>query len=157
LNLSEPTQVVVTAEGPLGNPQAVQRASKTLLMVPGEDIVGEGLVLELNGFAVEVQEPAETATLRSGQVLDVKAHVTMLCGCGIQPGGLWDADRIRVVARLVREGAVVAESPMHFAGETSSFEGSLDLPDAGTYELQVLALDPERANTGMASVAITVQ
>jgi hypothetical protein len=157
LNLSEPTQVVVTAEGPLGNPQAVQRASKTLLMVPGEDIVGEGLVLELNGFAVEVQEPAETATLRSGQALDVKAHVTMLCGCGIQPGGLWDADRIRVVARLVREGAVVAESPMHFAGETSSFEGSLDLPDAGTYELQVLALDPERANTGMASVAITVQ
>src|SRR5258708_911597 len=34
LNLERPTVVEVTAEGPLGSPDATQRSSKTLLLVP---------------------------------------------------------------------------------------------------------------------------
>jgi hypothetical protein len=36
LNLERPTVVEVTAEGPLSSPEATQRSSKTLLLVPGE-------------------------------------------------------------------------------------------------------------------------
>ena len=50
LLLDAPTRVEVVAEGPLGTEHAIQRASKTLLLVPGVDIVGEGLILELNGL-----------------------------------------------------------------------------------------------------------
>lgn len=157
LTLSGPTRVEVAAEAPLDNKQAMQRTSKTILMVPGEDIVGEGLILELNGFAVEIEAPAEDASLQTGASLAVRAHVAMMCGCTIQPGGLWDAQRIRVVARLVRDGAVMAESTLSYAGEPSTFEGSLPLPEAGAYRLRVLALDPERANTGMAEQDITIR
>jgi hypothetical protein len=152
LAIREPTVVEVSAEGPLGTEHAVQRASKTVLMVPGVDVVGEGLVLELNGFTVDlldVQQGDDAA-------LNVRARVTMLCGCPTEPGGLWDASRIRVVARLVRDGDVAVETPLDFAGQTSTYEGALEAPSGGRWELQVLALDPTRANTGMVRRAVTV-
>lgn len=146
LELTEPTWVEVIAEGPMGFEESAQRGSKTLLMVPGVDVVGEGLVVELNGFTVVIESPAAEV----GRTVDVRAKVTMLCGCPTEPGGLWDSDRFTVVARLVRNGRVVAEAPLAFAGETSWYAGRLATSEPGEYELQVLALDPERANNGIA-------
>lgn len=148
LSLERPTRVEVVAEGPLGTPHATQRASRTLLLVPGRDVTGEGVVLELYGFTVELDRP-EGSTAAAGQEVPVRARVTMLCGCPIEPGGLWDADRIDVTARLIRDGRVVRESEMTFAGETSVFEGSVTPPSAGAYELMVVAVDGERANFGL--------
>jgi len=152
LELAEPTLVEVVAEGPLGFEESAQRGSKTLLMVPGRDVVGEGLVVELNGFTVVIESPGAQA----GRTVDVRAKVTMLCGCPTEPGGLWDSDRFEVLARLVRDGRVVAESTLTFAGETSFYSGQLTPPEPGEYEVQVLALDPLRANNGMARRGITV-
>src|SRR5579863_4954463 len=39
LHLDRPTVVEITAEGPLGSPQATQRSSKTLLLIPGQDVL----------------------------------------------------------------------------------------------------------------------
>lgn len=55
--LERPTVVEVTAEGPLGTPQTTQRASKTLLLVPGQDVLGEGVLLEIHGFTVTFLAP----------------------------------------------------------------------------------------------------
>jgi hypothetical protein len=150
LDLAEPTLVEVLADGPLGFEEAVQRSSKTLLMVP--DVVGEGLVLELNGFTVVIESPEAEA----GRTVNVRAKVTMLCGCPTEPGGLWDSDRFEVLARLVRDGGTVAEVRLSFAGETSVYTGRLTPPGPGSYELQVLALDPARANNGMARRRVAV-
>ncbi|HSG09859.1 MAG TPA: hypothetical protein VLA36_15975 [Longimicrobiales bacterium] len=152
LDLSEPTWVEVVAEGPLGFEQSVQRGSKTLLMVPGVDVVGEGLIVEVNGFTVVIESPEAEA----GQAVEVRAKVTMLCGCPTEPGGLWDTHRFQVLARLVRGGRTVVEAPLAYAGETSTFGGVLAAPEPGDYELQVLALDPARANNGMARHTVKV-
>ena len=152
LDLSEPTWVEVVAEGPVGFEQSVQRGSKTLLMVPGVDVVGEGLIVEVNGFTVVIESPATEA----GQTVEVRAKVTMLCGCPTEPGGLWDANRFKVLVRLVRGGRTVVEAPLSYAGETSTYEGSVAAPEPGDYELQVLALDPARANNGMARRMVKV-
>lgn len=77
LMLSEPTVVEVIAEGPLGYPQSTQRASKTLLLLPGRDVLGDGVVLEIHGFTVEILEPAAAGRLRRGEELTVRARVTM--------------------------------------------------------------------------------
>lgn len=148
LRLERPTRVEIVAEGPLRTPHATRRASRTMLLVPGRDVTGEGVILELYGFTVELERPTRS-TVATGQAVPVRASVTMLCGCPIEPGGLWDADRIDVTARLVRDGRVVQESEMTYAGETSVFEGSLTPPAAGTYELEVVAADGERANFGL--------
>ena len=154
LDLAEPTWVEVVAEGPLGFEEALQRGSKTFLMVPGVDVLGEGLVVELNGFTVVVESPGMEAVV--GRTVEVRAKVTMLCGCPTEPGGLWDADRFDVLARLVRDGRTVVEVPLSFAGETSMYKGSILAPEPGSYEVQVLALDPARANNGMARRRVTV-
>jgi len=77
LLLERPTVVEVTAEGPLSAPQAMQRTSKTLLLVPGQDVLGEGILLEIHGFIVELLAPDETAELKVGQPLEVQATVRM--------------------------------------------------------------------------------
>jgi len=156
LKLAKPTWVEVSAEGPLDTPQAMQRGSKTFLMVPGVDIVGEGLLIELNGLRVEVESPAAHAEL-AGRRIPVRARVTMLCGCPTEPDGLWNSDHKTITARLVRDGEVVAEGALRFAGKTSQYETTLTAPDAGTYELQVIAVDPTRANNGMATRIVTIR
>ena len=71
-----PTWVEVAAEGALGFPQSTARASKTLLLVPGEDIEGEGILLELHGFNVDLVRPAES-TAKAGEPITVRAKLTM--------------------------------------------------------------------------------
>ncbi len=77
LMLDRPTVVEITAEGPLGNPQATQRASKTLLLVPGQHLLGEGVLLEIHGFIVDLLVPVAGAEVRAGQPLPVRVKVTM--------------------------------------------------------------------------------
>ncbi|MFQ5664518.1 MAG: hypothetical protein ACE5HL_11890 [Terriglobia bacterium] len=77
LMLERPTVVEVTAEGPLGAPQAMQRASKTLLLVPGQDVLGEGILLEIHGYIVELESPASDFRPTAGERVEVRAKVTM--------------------------------------------------------------------------------
>ncbi|MDX1624744.1 MAG: hypothetical protein R3199_12280, partial [Gemmatimonadota bacterium] len=148
LSLDVPTMVAIQAEAPLDFPHAIQRTEKTLTLVPGKHVRGEGVILELNGFIVEILDPGGETTRR--ETIEVLARVRMVCGCPTEPGGLWDSDRYTIVARLLdAEGETLVETPLDFAGETSTYEGAL--PDReGATELVVIAADPERANFGTA-------
>lgn len=149
--LSRPTVVEVEAHGPLGAPHATRRGTTTLLMIPGEDLVGEGVVVNLNGFTVELLSPAgELFEATSGEAFAVRAKVTMLCGCPTEPGGMWNSDEYDIRAQWVRDGTVVAEIPLTFAGTPSEYAGAIAAPaEPGAVTLRVLAVDRARANTGM--------
>ena len=156
LHLDKPTVVEISAEGPLGNAQATQRSSKTMLLVPGEDVLGEGVLLEIHGFIITPLTPLADAKLKAGSPFEVRATVTMACGCPTEPDGLWDANKIRVVARLLRDGKVESEIPMTYAGVQNTFHADVPVTASGPLELQVLALDPGSANFGMTREAIAV-
>ena len=147
--IAEPTPVVISGIGPLGHPQATRSASKQMLVMPGANIAGDGVVLELHGFIVEIQMP-EPLTPPEGRI-DVRARVRMLCGCPLTPGGLWDSNDVEIVARLLADGEIVASSPLEFAGQASIFAGALDVPPdvrGRDLELEVVSADPERINFG---------
>ena len=129
--------------------QATQRNSKTLLLVPGQDVLGEGILLEIHGFIVKAVSPQLDAKIKAESPFEVRATVTMTCGCPIEPGGLWDTNKIRVVARVIREGKFEAEIPMQYAGVQNTFAGSISVNVPGNIELQVLAMDPGNANFGL--------
>lgn len=155
LMLVRPTTVRVTAIGPRDYPQARQQASKTLTLVPGRDVTGDGIVLTLHGFIVEVLEP-KISSVAPGETLDVRARVRMMCGCPTEPGGLWDANRYTIRAELIGpDGGVVAETPLSFTGTTSEYEGPITVPSGGATQLRVVAADAERANAGTATVGVT--
>lgn len=157
LDLDGPTVVKVTAEGPLGPDHAIRSASRTLLLLPGRDVTGEGVVLELQGLVARLESPEAEASPAGGEVIPVRATVEMMCGCPVTPGGLWDADRMEVRARLTRDGRLVGETVLRYAGEPSTFEGELPVPPGkGTYELVVTAAQDDAANFGVARRAVTV-
>lgn len=165
LPLDRPTPVEITVEGPLGTPHAGQRTSTTLLLLPGHHVEGDGVVLVLHGFTVEIVEAATAAA--PGTTLPIRAKVTMLCGCPTEPGGRWDSSgwvmEAALVARPDRDGGperTVAAVPLHFAGETSMYEARLAVPDAieeGTLTLRVTAVDTERVNAGMAERSVRIR
>lgn len=150
LDLEEPTRVRIEAEGPLGTPHATQRASRTMDLVPGAHVLGDGVILELYGFIVELLEPTSSPGDREGETLAIRARVTMLCGCPTEPGGLWDSDRYTIEARIVdADGRVLESTSLAFAGETSVYGGEISVPEGEDLALRVVAMDPDRANFGM--------
>jgi hypothetical protein len=77
VNLSRPTVVEIIAEGPLNAPQAKQRAAKTMLLVPGQDVLGEGVLLEIHGFIVTLLAPEPQTAWRAGEPLAVRVKAVM--------------------------------------------------------------------------------
>ena len=154
--IPEPTVVEIAATGP-GNPaDAATRASKTLLLIPGHDITGDGVVLELHGFRVEfLDETPGRAT--PGTPFPAAVRVTMMCGCPTEPGGMWNADAFEILARLLDGDRVIAQAPLTFTGTTSQYRGSLTPPEAGTFLLEILAVDTGTANAGRARREIVVR
>ena len=75
-------------------------------VVPGKDITGgDGWLLEIPGFFVDIREPAMHTMLNGApQTIPLKANVRMMCGCPIEPGGLWDANQFEVAAVIKRNG-----------------------------------------------------
>jgi len=76
--LEWPTQVEIYAEAPLAYPHAIQKGSKTLTLIPGKDILGEGVIIELNGLIVNVLQPTPQRVLKRGEQIVIKAEVEML-------------------------------------------------------------------------------
>jgi len=156
--LSEPTPVVVTAEGPLDYPASMQQASASLTLIPGQDMTGDGLVLTVHGFIVEILNPeGAVARAEMGDEMQVRARVRLLCGCPAEPGGLWDASRYDIRASLLAEdGRVIEETPMAFTGMTNEYEATISTADGGDMaaQLRVTVSDPDRVNFGTASIAL---
>lgn len=152
--LTRPTPVIVAAHGPLNFPDQAVTVTKQLLLVPGEDILGDGVVLEMHGLIVEVLEPA-APSLAAGEAVNIRARVRMMCSCPTGPDQLWSAGAVR--ARLLQDGAVVAEAMLPAAGEGSLYAGRLAVPAAGRYVLEVLASDPARGNAGVARREVLVR
>lgn len=78
LDLDVPTRVEVLAHGPLAQLQSAVSASRTLWLLPGKHLdVGDGVLLELSGFAVDVLAPPAHARLPREEV-EVRANLVML-------------------------------------------------------------------------------
>lgn len=159
LDLERPRRLRFTAFGPLAQRQAANEASVTQWVAPGQHLTGgDGVLLEIPGFAVDVLAPPSHS--RPGPAptdVEVRANVTMMCGCPLTPGGLWDADAFEVVATVRFGGETVAELPLAYAGSASQFAATFRAEEPGLYEITVVAHDPENANTGVDFTTVIVR
>lgn len=158
LDLDEPRRIEVAAFGPLAQRQAANRVSAVQWVVPGKDLTGgDGWLLEMPGFVVDVLAPPTHVELAGvPKSVPLAANVTMMCGCPVTPGGLWDADRYEVRARLTRNGAPAGETVLGYAGTASQFAATLEIDAPGVYEAMVYAHDPKTGNTGLDRVTFIV-
>ncbi len=151
LDLDVPRLIEVEAYGPLGQLQSAVRVSSTQWVVPGKDVTGgDGWVLEVPGFVVDVLSPPAHVRIPAGKSSGpVSANVVLMCGCPIAPDGLWDADAYEVTALVRKDGAPADEVTLGYAGETSQFKGEVPVDGPGVYEVTVFAYDPANGNTGL--------
>ena len=156
LMLVGPTVVDITAIGPLDNPEATTRTTKRMLLMPGEHVEGEGVILELNGFTVDWLAPAPNREPAAGDEIMVRARVTMLCGCPTEPGGLWDSNDIDIRLRVFSGDDLLQDHVMNFSGETSIYEATLSGLEPGSHRVEVTASDAAHANFGRASRTLLI-
>lgn len=150
LDLDRPRLIEVEAYGPLAQRQSAQRVTSAQWVIPGRGITGgDGWVLELPGFVVDVLGPPAHARVGVGVSVDVRANVITMCGCPVEPKGLWDADKYEVAAIVSLNGMQVSQVPLAFAGETSQFAASIPVEAPGFYDVLVYAYDPASGNTGL--------
>ena len=150
LDLDRPTLVKVEAVGPLGKPHAQITVTSMKWLLPGQPLVGDGWLLEFPGLVVEPDWGVEA----SGLTVDAK--VTLMCGCPIEPGGLWDAAKYEVRATLMDGDKAISSTALAYAGKPSTFAGKLPKPKAGAYRLRVIATNPETGNTGVVEQPVSV-
>ncbi len=160
LELTRPTLVEITAEGPLAYPNALQRASTTVLLIPGHDLTNDGIVLHLYGYLLQIEHPKPGEPLIAKEDVMLRASVRTLSGALVRPHSDWDSRKIHIYAELLIGDQIVERLQMFYAGEKSRFEApffvplSKDAPDGIT--LRVVAADVATGNFGMGTAQYPV-
>ncbi|WP_031427615.1 hypothetical protein [Flavimarina sp. Hel_I_48] len=155
LDLDKPVFVTVEAYAPVLKKQAAVLSSTQLWLIPGKNIDGEGLILQIPGFVVDILSPQTHEGLSADNEIEIKANVVMMCGCPTSPDGTWDSNQYEVSALITNEAGKTKEVPLKFADKTSTFAASTSL-EKGYYQLSVYAYDPITGNTGLDQTAFIV-
>jgi len=160
LHLERPTLVEISVQGPLAYPQALQRASKTVLLIPGQDLTNDGIVLHLYGFIVEIEHPKPGASLIAKDDVKLRASVRTLSGSLVQPHGDWDSRKMTIYGEVLVGDRVLERLQMFYVGAKSSFEAPFFVPrgtDAPNgITLRVVAADRAGGHFGTGHAAYPV-
>lgn len=145
LDIEEPTRVAIRLRGPLDGGENVHEAEKTVWVLPGRHVRGDGIVFDMPGLIVD----GELASTAEGSRLT--ANVMMLCGCPLSDGGLWDSNEFEVRARAMNGDALLDTLSLSFTGNTSEFAWQGRLPE-GTDRVVLWAHQTTTGNTGVATI-----
>jgi len=160
VELHKPTLVEISAEGPLAYPSALQRTSKTLLLIPGEDLTHDGIVLHLYGYLVQIERPKPREALMAKADLKLRASIRTLSGSLVRPHGDWDSRKIRIYGEVLIGERIIERLQMFYDEGSRTFEAPFfvpplnDVPDGMT--LRVIATDLATGNAGMDQVSYPV-
>ncbi|MBE0439684.1 MAG: hypothetical protein IBX57_08025 [Gammaproteobacteria bacterium] len=144
LDISSPRLVRFTLIGPYGFRQSLQEASLTSWVIPGKDILGDGIIISMSGFIVD----AWTRVLEGGKV-DIYTQTSLLCGCPIYPDGPWDPANYQAKAIVMHNQNKVDEVDLTYTGPTGLFSGKTTLTESGHYKAIVYLIDTKTGNVGV--------
>ena len=160
LELTHPTLVDITAEGPLAYPASSQRTSTTVWLVPGQDMTNDGIVLDLYGYIVQIEHPKSGEPLIAKDDVILRASVRTLSGALVRPHGDWDSRKVHIYGEVLIGTRVLERLQMFYSGDSAGFEAPFfvpplkDAPDGIT--VRVVAADPASGNFGVGQATFPV-
>lgn len=161
IDIQDPTLVDIEVLAPVNRRNAAVSGSTQLWLFPGKAIAGDGIIIELSGYILDILEPTTHQLIPLDSVknhaLDFKVSLTMLCGCPISKGGVWDADHIEIKAVLKKEGVITGEYPLNKLPGNNLYDGHVPIAAKGNYELLVYAYDASTNNTGLDRINFVIQ
>ena len=153
VELRKPTLVDITAEGPLGHPDAMQQASQTVLLIPGHNLTNDGIVLHLYGYIVQIEHPASGQALMAKDDVKLRASVRTLSGTLVRPHGDWDSRKLQIYGELLIGNRVIERLQMFYSNETGTFDAPFFVPKPDEAPegivLRVVAIDLATGNSGV--------
>ena len=159
IDIDEPTFINIEVISPLNSKQAQAVVSTELWLIPGKNILGEGIVLEIPGYIIDILKPRTHQYIGLKTIKDkpflFQANIVMMCGCVIEKGGVWNSDEIEVTGILKKDGKFVKNIDLSWVS-TNLFEGSHIINTAGNYELVLYAYHEKTGNTGVDKVNYVV-
>ncbi|WP_284464811.1 hypothetical protein [Chryseobacterium sp.] len=159
IDIDEPTFVNIEVISPLNSKQAQAMVSTELWLIPGKNILGEGIILEIPGYIIDILKPRTHQYIGLKTIKDkpflFQANIVMMCGCVIEKGGVWNSDEIEVTGILKKDGKFVKNIDLSWVS-TNLFEGSHIINTAGNYELVLYAYHEKTGNTGVDKVNYVV-
>ena len=144
VDISSPRLLRFKLIGPYGYRQSLQEASITSWAIPGKDILGDGITLDMPGFIVD----AWTQILEGGQV-EFYTKASLLCGCPITKDGLWQPDNYEAKAIIMQDEEKIAEVPLAFTGPVGLFSAKTVIKQSGHYKAIVYLIDQTTGNVGV--------
>jgi hypothetical protein len=161
LPLDRPTLVEIAAQGPLAYPAAMRRASTTVLLLPGDDLKSDGIVLALYGYIVQIESPPPGQPLMAKDDVKLKASVRTLSGSLVRPHGDWDSRKLEIYGEVLIGEQVIDRLQMFYAGSNSFFEAPFFVPLAADapngVTLRVVAADGSGGSFGLGEAHYPVQ
>jgi hypothetical protein len=161
IDIDEPTLVDIEVQAPLSRRGAAIKGATQLLVIPGKDILGDGIVIELPGLILDILSPYTHQSLSkesfSKGAFVFRVNLVMLCGCPVSKGGVWDADNFEVKAYLKKDGRVIGNYELNKIDVVNVYEGKLPSLEKGNYELTVYAFQNKGNNAGVDRINFTVQ
>lgn len=159
IDIHEPTFITIEMISPLNNKQAQAAISTELWLIPGKHILGDGIIMEVPGFIIDILKPRTHQYIPlntiKGKPFQFQANIVMMCGCVIEKGGVWNSDEIEVKGILKKDGKYIKEVTLSLIS-TNLFEGSDMLNIPGNYELTLYAYHEKSGNTGVDKVNYVV-
>ncbi|HMS85248.1 MAG TPA: hypothetical protein PKD12_16515 [Nitrospira sp.] len=153
LELQKPTLVEISAEGPLAYPAALQKTSKTLLLIPGQDLTQDGIVLPLHGYLVHIEQPTPHVALVAKGDVKLRASIRTLSGSWVRPHGDWDSRKIHIYGEVMIGDRIVERLQMFYDEGSRTFEASFFVPEPkdvpNGITVRVVAADPSGGNFGV--------
>lgn len=143
VNIERPRLLRFRIWGPSGALQSQQEAAVTSWVIPGRDIIGDGIIINLPGFIVDAW-----THVSEGNQVHIHTKITMMCGCPIMKDGLWPPGKLEVKAILMQNGEKLREITLPFAGPANLFQGKTAIQEPGIYEIIVYSYDKITGNTG---------
>ena len=78
IDIDEPTLITVDIEAPYIHKENTTKNSAQIWMIPGRDIIGEGLIVEVPGFSVDAAAPGKAKLVNGSAVIPVEARIVMI-------------------------------------------------------------------------------
>ncbi len=165
LDLDRPRLVRITARGPLASQQSANSVSATQWIYPGKNLTGGkaggGFFLEIPGLVVQILNPPSHFLPKTAPAtIEIRANVTMMCGCPIGPDHPpWFPEQYEVTAVVATDGKKVGEIVLPYDksapdGAPSQFAKDWRIPKNKSgapqiYEITVVAFQQRTGNTGV--------
>lgn len=144
VDISSPRLLKFTVIGPYAYRQSLQEATITSWVIPGKDIMGDGIILSMPGFIIDTW-----TSVMEGGIVQIFADSAMLCGCKISPNTQWNPRNFEAKAIIMRDGEKVTEVELPFTGPVAIFSGETKIEKPGHYKVIAYIIDQKTGNVGV--------